>query len=75
MSIDFQGLNARLLPQLSTLVPQWLPNGKRQGREYVVGGLDGSPGDSLSINLSTGVWKDFAAGDGGSSKYPHWPAR
>ena len=66
MLIDFQGLNARLLPQLPTLIPQWLPNGKREGREYVVGGLDGSPGRSLSINLATGVWKDFAAGDGGS---------
>jgi predicted P-loop ATPase len=66
MSIDFQSLNARLLAQAPTLIPQWMPNGKREGREYVLGGLDGSPGRSLSINLFTGVWKDFAEGQGGS---------
>ncbi len=44
---------------------EWFPAGKKRGHEFVVGDLNGSPGDSLSINLNTGVWRDFASGDGG----------
>lgn len=61
MAIDFQGLAARLLASADTVVPAWLPNGKRRGAEWVVGSLQGEAGDSLSINLRTGVWCDFAA--------------
>lgn len=65
MPLDFASLAASLLSQADTLVPNWLPNGKRQGREWAVGGLDGSAGDSCKINLSTGVWMDFATGQKG----------
>lgn len=44
------------------------PNGKKAGKEWKVGGVDGSSGKSMSICLSgakAGVWKDFSAGDGG----------
>lgn len=58
--IDFAGLAARLLTQAETLVPQWLPGGKRRGHEWVCGNLRGDPGTSCSINLSTGHWADFA---------------
>jgi transposase len=38
-----------------------------QGREYVCSDLSGGGnGDSLSANMDTGVWKDFASDDGGS---------
>lgn len=66
MAIDFSGLAARLLASADTVVPGWFPNGKRRGSEWVVGSLQGDPGDSLSINLRTGVWMDFATGDKGA---------
>jgi putative DNA primase/helicase len=58
--IDFAGLNAALLDRGHILVPQWLPGGRMQGHEYVCGGLDGGEGRSLSVNLNTGKWADFA---------------
>ena len=42
-----------------------LPDGKRQGHEWVVGNLDGAAGDSLKICISgskIGVGADFATG-------------
>ncbi len=65
MGIDFGGLAADLLAQADSLVPSWLPEGKRQGREWVVGSVKGEAGDSLKINLDKGIWHDFAANHGG----------
>ena len=65
MSIDFEGLAASLLARAESLLPSWLPEGKRVGREFTVGSLNGERGKSLSINLDTGIWKDFAGTDGG----------
>jgi hypothetical protein len=45
-----------------------LPNGKRKGREWCVGSLDGEDGESLKVHLGglkSGVWQDFASGEGG----------
>lgn len=45
-----------------------LPRGKREGREYVAGDINGSEGKSLKVSLSgdrAGRWKDFATGQGG----------
>ena len=36
-----------------------------RGHEFVVGGLDGSAGESLSVNLTTGQWADFATDEKG----------
>ena len=63
--IDFSGLAAALLPRAYTLVPLWLPGGHIRGKEYVCSDLSGGPGKSLSVNLETGVWKDFSGADGG----------
>lgn len=60
MGVNFEALAAELLAKAGTLVPQWLPAGKLSGHEWVVGDLNGSQGTSLSINLNTGRWKDFA---------------
>lgn len=63
--IDFAALAAALDP--ARLVPAWLPDGRRNGREWVARNptrADHSPG-SFSINLSTGAWADFATGDEG----------
>ena len=45
-----------------------LPQGKKAGPEWKVGGVDGQPGQSLSVRVSgakRGVWKDFATDQGG----------
>lgn len=63
--LDFQALAASLLARADELVPSWLPDGKRRGREWVCGDLRGSPGDSCSVNLNTGMWADFASNDRG----------
>lgn len=59
-TIDFKGLNADLLTRSLDLVSAWLPGGRVRGREYVCGSLRGEQGDSLSVNLNTGMWADFA---------------
>ena len=63
--LDFVGLNARLLPSALDYCRRWLPGGKKQGHEYVCASLHGGPGRSLSVNLNTGKWADFAAGAAG----------
>jgi hypothetical protein len=63
--LDFSALAQRLLISADTLVPQWLPGGKRRGHEWVCGDLAGGEGDSCSVNLLSGRWADFATGDRG----------
>lgn len=65
MSVNFAALAAHLLHQAERLVPDWFPCGKRSGHEWLVGNLDGDAGDSLSINLNTGKWADFAGDESG----------
>ncbi len=57
---DFSAVAQAALAQAESLVPAWLPGGRREGHEWKCGGVDGAPGRSLSINLRTGIWKDFA---------------
>jgi len=61
--IDFESLNRQLLAQARQLIPEWVPGGNIRGREYVAGALSGGPGESLSINLESGRWADFASPD------------
>lgn len=65
-SHDFKSLNSQALKISEIIVKRLFPNGKTLGNEFKVGSLQGEPGDSLSINLSTGVWADFAADSGGA---------
>lgn len=64
--LDFPKINQAALARFESLLHSWLPQGRRNGHEYKVGSLSGEPGDSLSINIRTGVWKDFASNEGGS---------
>lgn len=59
--IDFQAIADAALGRSELLVSQWLPNGRREGHEWRCGDLSGNAGSSLSVNLNTGVWADFAA--------------
>jgi hypothetical protein len=65
MKLDFNALAQRLLLGSETLVPQWLPSGRRRGHEWVCGDLSGGEGTSLSVNLLSGRWADFATSDRG----------
>ncbi|WP_396604490.1 hypothetical protein ACFLEY_02190 [Bradyrhizobium sp. YCK136] len=65
--IDFGAVNAVALPALLLILQRWLPDGKRQGCEFVAKNptrADRNLG-SFSINLVNGKWADFATGDRG----------
>jgi len=63
--IPFDQIAAAALGQSERLLRDWYPAGRVVGREFLIGNLRGDRGDSLSINLTTGLWKDFAADHGG----------
>jgi hypothetical protein len=68
ISIDFAAINREALGCLPAVLRRLLPNGRREGKEYVA--LNPRRGDrrlgSFKINLRTGRWADFAIGDKGS---------
>ncbi len=54
-------------PALPSLLLRWLPDGRREGSEWITLNprrADHRPG-SFKINLRTGCWADFATGDKG----------
>jgi len=60
---DFADINSRLLAEVHGVLKHLYPNGKREGREFVIGDVNGADGDSLSVNMRTGRFKDFADGE------------
>lgn len=65
--INFAGINRAALSALPELLADWLPDGRRIGREYVARNprrLDRSLG-SFKVSLTSGRWADFATGDCG----------
>ena len=63
--IDFDEINAKLMGNIEAHCHEWLPGGKVKGGSYRIGGIDGSRGSSMSINLRTGQWYDHATEDKG----------
>ena len=66
-TIDFSAINQIALQQLQRLLKGWLPDGKKEGVEFVALNprrADKKPG-SFKINLRTGEWADFATNDKG----------
>jgi uncharacterized protein (DUF927 family) len=65
--IDFAAVSTAAQSALTSLVQDWLPDGKREGSEWVA--RNPTRGDnkagSFKVNLSTGVWSDFATGEAG----------
>jgi putative DNA primase/helicase len=59
--IDFKALNALLLGDAEGVLSSWFPAGKVRGRDFVMGNIRGDDGDSLTVNLETGRWFDFAS--------------
>ncbi|MGD9638867.1 MAG: hypothetical protein AB7U85_07390 [Alphaproteobacteria bacterium] len=65
---DFAKVNNVALSVLLTILARWLPDGKREGSEWVALNptrIDKSKG-SFKVNMQTGKWADFATGDKGS---------
>lgn len=62
--VNFSRVAAAARPNLSLIVKRWLPEGRREGNEWVARNPtrpDRNPG-SFKINLRTGRWADFATG-------------
>jgi hypothetical protein len=65
--IAFARIAADALSHADVLVRRWLPNGRREGAEWVALNpmrTDNRKG-SFKVNLHTGRWCDFATGDAG----------
>lgn len=65
--IDFHHIASIALNHAERLLSSWLPGGRRNGHEYQSLNpmrADNSVG-SFSVNINTGAWGDFAAGDAG----------
>jgi hypothetical protein len=63
--IDFAAISREALPLLPAILQRLLPNGRREGKEYVALNprrADRHPG-SFRINLANGRWADFALAD------------
>ncbi|EBB1494148.1 bifunctional DNA primase/helicase, partial [Salmonella enterica] len=59
-------LSDLLWAQVDRVAPHLLPNGKKDGHEWVAGNVNGDKGNSLKVNLSgKKKWADFAEGDSG----------
>lgn len=74
MSDLIQRANDHAMGQLAELARWWLPRGRREGHEWKCGSLSGEPGGSLSVNLTSGVWKDFSTGESGQDPVSLWAA-
>ena len=65
--IDFSRIRTAALNSLPAILHRWLPDGKREGHEWVSRNPrrgDRTPG-SFKVNMNTGRWSDFATGDAG----------
>jgi hypothetical protein len=66
-AIAFERLARQAADRAETIVTRWLPDGRREGFEWVARNprrADRKAG-SFKVNLRTGRWGDFATGDKG----------
>ena len=73
--MDWIEVEAKLKERALEVAQHLLPQGKREGGEWVCGNLDGQPGRSLKVNVTgkVGVWCDFAdSGKGGKTLLGLW---
>jgi hypothetical protein len=62
--LAFRRIAEAALRSSETIVTRWLPDGRREGREWVAINptrTDSKKG-SFKVNLNTGAWSDFATG-------------
>lgn len=64
---DIEGLKRELLSKIDSLLASWLPDGKKEGKEWVA--INPTRGDaskgSFKVNMSNGRWSEFATGKSG----------
>ncbi len=53
------------LPYLRELLTEFFPEGRFSTHDFRIGNIDGEPGSSLSVDLQSGLYKDFATDEGG----------
>lgn len=66
--LDAGQISRMLAERAESVVAHLLPNGHREGAEWCVGSINGEKGKSLKVCLrgeKSGVWADFASGEGG----------
>ncbi len=61
----FEEVNTAALARLRSLLKEWLPAGRMNGREFECGDIHGHPGKSFKVNIDTGRWADFAGAEKG----------
>ena len=64
-AIPFDAIRDTALSQADRLLRDWFPQGRIMGREFKIGNVHGDAGESLSVNIGTGRWADFAADQSG----------
>jgi hypothetical protein len=65
--LDFKAIARHAVANSRTLLPRWLPDGKRMGSEWLARNPtrpDRTLG-SFKVSLKSGRWADFATGDAG----------
>jgi len=66
--ITVNEIKQRLIQEIESVAVHLLPEGKREGRNYRCGSVNGEKGQSFSLSIegaNRGVWKDFSSDDGG----------
>jgi hypothetical protein len=65
--VNYAFVGSAALRSLPLIVLRWLPDGRREGHEWVARNpkRDDRHLGSFKINLRTGQWADFATGDKG----------
>jgi hypothetical protein len=64
-TIPFDQIKLAALAQVDPLLREWFPRGKRVGNEFRIGNIRGDAGESLSVNVTTGLWADFSGDTSG----------
>lgn len=59
-SVDFKSLGLSLLNQAANILPELLPGGSLVGDKWKCGDAYGNKGNSFTLDIRTGKWKDFA---------------
>lgn len=60
-------LSLKAIPHLQDILFGLFPAGRIEGFEFCIGDFRGNKGDSLKINLRTGVWAEFAGNEKGGN--------
>ena len=63
--IDFAAIKSAALASAESLLAEWFPAGTIIDGEFRIGDVHGSPGKSLAVTLSSGLWNDRAGTDAG----------